>query len=306
MTKVETRGGENKEMKIDLEIKPEAYQKMMALTRACPSEVGGLIVCDINLPKIIVEDILVPEQEATGADWVADAGKMADLLTPFIDKQPEIWTKTKGWWHSHGRIGCHWSPTDDGNIDDLLPVSKILVSIVTNKSMDMKVRVDMVLPNGMFLSIDDIDPKISMFSKKVENWTEEQLKKVTAKKHVWHKSWGKKVEIDDDQVFWGYDNRQHISDSGLHHPQFGFIPGRFNDLSVENQQAFLKILKESRKKNAIYLNNKQKNKMLKEMIAKQDEEDKKDKEVSKRESSRSNDYYVEDSIDHDQIPFGGG
>ncbi|NIO36737.1 hypothetical protein GTO27_03435 [Candidatus Bathyarchaeota archaeon] len=282
MVKVKVRG---KKINLEFKIKPEAYQKMMALTKeVSPSEIGGLLVCDINLPKIVVEDLLIPEQDASGGNFFADGEKMAELLEPFIEKKPEIWAKAKGWWHSHNTMGVHWSHEDKDNINTLLPDFKILVSIVTNVRGDMLVRVDMVLDNGMFLCIDEIEPDISLFPSKIEKWAKAQSKKINNYDKftpvgqddiVYPNQQAIQIvksspkQIDD--VFCGVDGRQIVPEYGYEDPNLGFIPPAFNDLTDVFQQMFFREL---HRKNCKVSKNERK-KIIKKLLKRQEREEKK-------------------------------
>lgn len=231
---------------IEFKIKPEVYHKMVALAKAVnPSEVGGLLVCDIQFPKIVIEDLLIPEQVCGSGSFFADGEKMADLLEPFVETKPEVWAKAKGWWHSHGNGRTFWSPTDNKNINDLLPDFKTLISIVTNSDGDIRVRVDTILENGDILSIDEIDPGIGLFNQKITKWADEQKKKVSEPVYHYRKGYDYMQPVCGIQTP-GMDDVQPFLDSDStgcdYRAKYGYIPNAFDNLLIAYQQIFFNEL----------------------------------------------------------------
>ncbi len=255
---------------------------MVALTKkASPSEVTGLLVCDTKYPKILVEDVLVYTQNAGGSNADMDSEAISKALEPYVKKKPELWSKIKGWWHSHASMETFWSPIDEGNIKNLLKNIKVLVSIVTNDSGVMKVRVDYVIKKGIVISIDDIEPEIVMFNKTIERWSNSQLKKIndvdewveepeeeeSSPTKVVQQSFGRNRDYDPaNAVFFGYDGRQYVPHDGYEDPNFGWIPPTFNDLDAQNQQKFFVELN---KRGKFGVSKNEKKKIIKKLLKQQ-------------------------------------
>lgn len=137
-----------------IRISGKAYQKMKFYTKLADGEIAGLLVIGKDSDGILVDDVILFEQTA-GASTVElskdDMGKfMRDMI---LQNRADIIPNIRGWWHSHSDMSVFWSTTDDNCIKRLMNRMDFVISIVTNKSEAMKVRLDCKKP--LKFSIDD-------------------------------------------------------------------------------------------------------------------------------------------------------
>ena len=104
-------------MASEILISYDAYRKIFAYAEAAKkhndSEVGGFLqIIELDEGGLLVEDIILPEQTATGGSFTVKNGKwMKELKAEQIPKM-------KGWWHSHHNMGTFHSGTDDNTLGD--------------------------------------------------------------------------------------------------------------------------------------------------------------------------------------------
>ena len=158
--------------KINLNISEKAFRKMSFYSKECDSEILGLLIIDKEENKLIVEDVILLEQEASYGSCELDEEKLAK----FMFKYPKKLGKIRGWWHSHAESGVFWSVTDENTIERLQKTMRYVLSIVTNKKGEILLRVDVKEPKVTF---DNISYHIS-FNK--DNKFDKKLKKEIKRK----------------------------------------------------------------------------------------------------------------------------
>jgi proteasome lid subunit RPN8/RPN11 len=122
--------------------------KMLYIARlASPSEVQMLGEVSVSGKTLLVEDLHVIKQRVTGASATFDMPALAQ----FVETHPHP-EKIRCWIHSHVNMGCFWSGTDTGTIEDLAPQGWLL-SIVLCLNGSMKARMD--------VSFETVQKKIS-------------------------------------------------------------------------------------------------------------------------------------------------
>lgn len=129
----------------------KAYTKICAYTDLCNNEISALGCVKIEDNKIVIEDIYLFEQYVTGASTDISQKDVANFLCEYIrnGKDP---SKLKFWWHSHATMGVFWSGTDINTINRFS--SDWMISMVSNKHGDIKLRIDMFSPFRIYL--DDV------------------------------------------------------------------------------------------------------------------------------------------------------
>jgi hypothetical protein len=135
------------------------WMKMIYLVKNCPTEMGGHLLIEEKDYKIIIKDILIPEQIGSHSEYIPNH---RDLL-----KYPKALPLVKGWFHSHVNFDAFWSGTDDETIKNSVSVfNKYCISIVMNKRNEYRIRLDTKtekydnLPLNVIL---DADPKIEQY-----------------------------------------------------------------------------------------------------------------------------------------------
>jgi len=232
------------------------YQKMFALGKAMgENEVQGMLVVDIKDRKIIVEDILLPaEQIVTGGSADIDSKEMAKMLEPYVAKDPELFAKVKGWWHSHNSLGVFWSAVDDNNVKKIVQVAGTFVSIVTTNDGKLLTRVDKKLSDGMVITYNDVTTYADMYDDAVMKWVDKIKKTVKVAKIKWPKNAGL-LDVFDDELAeegenWPPSTQQQRPirkpTKGYKDPQHGYIPPLFASLDGFSKTAFYSTVAKSK------------------------------------------------------------
>lgn len=152
------------------------YQKLIALTQECESEIGGILLGDIEDNKILIDDVIIPKQTVSSAHVTMDAKDIADATIPLAKKDPKVISRVKGWWHSHSDFQTFWSAIDETTIKKLTKFMGLCVSINTSQKYPMKVRLDVSKP--LYLSMDDLPYQVLFTSSdKIKDWAAKEIKK---------------------------------------------------------------------------------------------------------------------------------
>ena len=140
------RAKDEQELKHDIGVAMTegAYRKMFGFVAAAPGEVSGFgrVVRKGNL--FVVEDVFILEQHNTEASTLIDVEKLGRIMRKLHKRGLD----TEGWdcwWHSHSNFACFWSGTDLQTIE-VLKSSRHTVSIVANKALQTRARVDFYQP----------------------------------------------------------------------------------------------------------------------------------------------------------------
>jgi hypothetical protein len=135
----------------DITIKDDVYRRLKAYADLCDNEISALGSVRIEENRILIEDVFLFDQVVTGSSTDISTTAIANFITDYIKKgkDPSV---LKFWWHSHARMGVFWSGTDTGTIDRFS--SDWMISMVSNKNGDIKVRVDVFEPFRMYM--DDL------------------------------------------------------------------------------------------------------------------------------------------------------
>jgi proteasome lid subunit RPN8/RPN11 len=187
-----------------------AHKKMLDMSRAVDSEVGGMLVCTISEDEISIDDLLIPEQTVSGASVDIDSDKLSEFVTPLAESDPELFSRIRGWWHSHCNMEPFWSGTDTNNIKDMLKDFSTLISVVSNVHGAMTVRLDLKAQSEcgeVIITIDNMEPEFETATES-NPWVEEQKAKI--KDTVSKYDYTKKKWSDDDELT-GYYSLDSIS-----------------------------------------------------------------------------------------------
>jgi len=167
-------------MKIIIEDK--AYLKLNKFVNLVDTEISGMAKSIIDKDKnIIIKDFIIFEQEVSGASTVISDKSQAQFLNQLMKKNedPRLWNI---WWHSHANMDVFWSTIDNKTIEDHTNQS-YLISLVVNKKMEMKARLDIYptdnspFKQATYCQFDITD--IEILSSKEELTLKEKLEKLT-------------------------------------------------------------------------------------------------------------------------------
>ncbi len=133
-------------------IERAAWNKIQALCDACEGEVGGyMLVHEAPDIPLLITDILVPEQEVTGAsvdlegkNWLANM--LAEAETQF---GREVDAEIRGSWHSHGTMGAFASGVDTNAFAEWLRASSecpYIIELISNKRHEVKLFYEQAHP----------------------------------------------------------------------------------------------------------------------------------------------------------------
>lgn len=136
-------------------IRNEAFLKMQGYIDLSETEISGVGKVSVDGDNIIVEDVILLEQKNTGTNSFISEGADDVLLRELVarNENPEDW---KLWWHSHANMSVFWSGTDEDTIKKHIKPNTdgenldFFLSIVGNKKMEYKVRIDVSTYDKLF------------------------------------------------------------------------------------------------------------------------------------------------------------
>lgn len=132
----------------------EAERQLRVWTQAAEGEFScfGVVSYTPESGRIIVEKFFLPEQICNGVATKPSESAMCDLMTE-LSRSGYNMSSLCCWAHSHVNMGVFWSGEDSDTINQMENDSFIL-SIVTNKQGQFRVRLDLYAP--LRLTIDEI------------------------------------------------------------------------------------------------------------------------------------------------------
>ena len=130
---------------IQLIIKKKAYLKLKYFVHNTSGEISGMGKTSIKKNKdddffVYLEDIVIFHQACSGSSTSISEDAIGKF-TYELQKNKENTEEWNVWWHSHGHLGVFWSTTDTNTIEEHKGGS-FLISLVTNKDLDFKARLD--------------------------------------------------------------------------------------------------------------------------------------------------------------------
>ena len=141
-------------------------------------EVNGFITGTIEKDSIILEDLLIPYQEADSASCEVTGENIVKLRKEYKDKCKKI----IGEWHSHHSMSAFWSGDDERVINDFAEPRETSIFIVSAKGNHL-VRVELRKP--FKISLDCLPYEVEATESKVgKEMTKEIEKKVTVPERI--------------------------------------------------------------------------------------------------------------------------
>lgn len=164
-------------MKTQVYFSKKAYDKIMYWVDKCPMEISGLGMVQIVDNKPFITDVILLEQEVSGASTDLDPAAVNKAMYETRDLPGDL----KFWWHSHVNMGVFWSGTDKETISNL-GQHGYFISTVFNKKKEMKTALYTKEPFELFF--DDVPNIVMEQGLANKELDEEYDKKVKTKTYV--------------------------------------------------------------------------------------------------------------------------
>ena len=166
---------------VRINIEKKILDKIEVIVEHFDKEFGGLLVGEVKDGDIVINNIIFPKQEVSGASVDIDSKDLIQTRKQYKD----IWGNILGFWHSHLSMGTFWSGTRGNNncngdeqhihiISHAKEFSVFIVSSKHNGDFDHRVRLEITKPFKM--SLDNLTLYVIDDAK--ESIKEEVLKEV--------------------------------------------------------------------------------------------------------------------------------
>lgn len=129
---------------LTIKITKKAYQKLRYYTENCKYEISGLGKIREKTGYLEIYDIDIFKQKVSIVNSNLNPDTLASFLYEKYHKGESV-KDYKVWWHSHSDMEVFFSDTDKHTIE-LSSEYPYLISIVTNKRGENKVRLDIFNP----------------------------------------------------------------------------------------------------------------------------------------------------------------
>ena len=141
---------------MQIKILETAWKKIRYLTTISPIEISGLGYVEQNGNSFLISDVYLLKQINSPTSTELDQEDVSNLIIKLLEegKNPG---NLRFWWHSHVNMGCFWSGTDESCVDSLT-LDKFLISLVTTKNENYKMRFDLKVPVN--ITLDDLELEI--------------------------------------------------------------------------------------------------------------------------------------------------
>jgi len=191
-------------------ITDKAYLKLNKFVTLVNSEISGMAKSTIDKEKnILITDFMIFDQKVTGSSTILSDESQAKFINELMKKEEDT-SSWNIWWHSHCDMPPFWSAIDDKTIESPTTQS-YLISLVVNKKMEMKARLD-IFPTDtspfkeqsiVKYDIEDIEilqskeeiKRKEKYEKEIEKLTEEYEKKLKEINKTFENINNKKAEI---------------------------------------------------------------------------------------------------------------
>lgn len=166
-----------------------AWKRLMAYILACPTEVGGLGAVEEREGELVVTDVFLIDQVATGDDFELDPGAQAAFINDWIRRGRDV-SELKFWWHSHVDMDTFWSVVDENTMRRLAGDAYV-VSLVGNRRREHRTCLTVMKPVRIVVDNIVIDVIEALDQDLLDAAREEIGDKVKRKRRWRNKSAGK-------------------------------------------------------------------------------------------------------------------
>ncbi len=225
---------------IEIEVMHEVAERINWLTRNYDKEISAWLTGKTEKGKIIIDGLLFPKQEVSGASVDTDTSALIKLKKEYGAKCKRI----IGHWHSHNDMSSYWSATDNDFIKEFIEQRKFALFMVSSRRDGIRTRIDVNDP--LHLTLDELPIIVKYENTKLEK---EMLKVIKdkiiippPKKEI---TTTQKTFFPQDQPsknhmkkrirkHWAYDNNNHILKiSGINYYSGEGMFAKFRTLSPQ-------------------------------------------------------------------------
>lgn len=159
------------EAKVKVIMKDLFYEKINWFIQNYDMEIGAFIEGKITEDAIILDDLLIPEQEADKGGIEISGSHLVKLRKEYKKRCKNI----IGEWHSHNDMRAFWSATDEEFIKAFSERKEISVYVVSSKDDGHLVRVE--VRNPFFISIDKVGFEVDQRESKIGKILQKEIDK---------------------------------------------------------------------------------------------------------------------------------
>lgn len=147
-----TENKETLEVEIDfcIGLTEEVSKRIDWLTNNYEKEISAWLGGEIKEGQIIIDDMMFPEQEVSGASVDTDQKNLIKLRKEYGDRCKRI----IGHWHSHNTMSSFWSATDNQFIKEHMNGRELRVFLVSSTRDGIRGRVEIRKP--LNISLDQV------------------------------------------------------------------------------------------------------------------------------------------------------
>ena len=211
----------------EIVLSKEVEKRIKWLTKNYSKEISAWLGGEIKEGNIIIDDLLFPEQEVSGASMDTDQRQLIKLRKEYGDRCLRI----IGHWHSHNTMLEHWSNDDEKFIEEHMHGRDLRVFLVSSTSDGIRTRLEIRTP--LSFSLDKLEVDVDYADSEME----EELKEVIENKVVESKvvttyddKWWDKYEEGDntfDFRVWVEKKTKNVKITGLREGECNKIEDMF-------------------------------------------------------------------------------
>ena len=158
--------------KIEVEIKEEVWKKCRILTNDNQDEWGGWLGGEVIDGKMILDDLMIPEQEVTSAEVDIKPEDIRGMLKEYKHKRVK---RILCHIHSHNSMSAFFSATDTTNMENIMRDRDFFVFIVVSQQTDKPYLAELWLSKPFEVKIN-VEIKIG-YNDNLKKWCEKEWKK---------------------------------------------------------------------------------------------------------------------------------
>lgn len=113
-------------------------------------EIGGFIIGEITKERILLQDLILPEQQVSSGNIKFEAKNLVKMRK----KHGDICLKILGEWHSHNTMGAFWSKTDEDDFINPFSEGRDLSIFIVSSEGKHLIRIELKKPIN--ISINEI------------------------------------------------------------------------------------------------------------------------------------------------------
>jgi hypothetical protein len=128
-----------------VEIDAAALGRLWAFVTACPTEVGGLGLVDVEPDALVVRETYVLPQLAGPDSTIIAPEDLSRFLCDLIAQDVDT-GRLRLWWHSHCEMPVFWSTQDLLTMTSAFPGADWMLAMVLNRRGDIRAALELYRP----------------------------------------------------------------------------------------------------------------------------------------------------------------